>query len=214
MIREINLENWSRRRQFEFFKNYDYPHFNISTNIDIAEAYHYTKNYSISLFKTILFVSLKTINSIPEFRCRIRENSVVEHAVVHPSFTVSVENDQFSFCNSDFDVNIHQFFRNAEQAIQAVKDNPFIQSDSGQDNRVYITCIPWISFTGVMHPINLHPVDSVPRLAWGKYIIEEESVKLPYSLQCHHALADGYHAGLFFNRFREIIRSPETLFSG
>ncbi|MBU1872127.1 chloramphenicol acetyltransferase, partial [bacterium] len=82
-----------------------------------------------------------------------------------------------------------------------------------QDNRVYITCIPWISFTGVMHPINLHPVDSVPRLAWGKYVIEKESVKLPYSLQCHHALADGYHAGLFFNRFREIIRSPATLFS-
>ena len=213
MIHEINLETWPRRRQFEFFKNYDYPHFNVSTNIDISEVYHYSKAHNISLFKTILFVSLKSINSIPEFRCRIRRHIVIEHTVIHPSFTVSIESDQFSFCNADFDENIHQFFRNAANAIQSVKENPFIQSDSNQDDRVYITCIPWISFTGVMHPINMHPVDSVPRLAWGKYIIEEESVKLPYSLQCHHALADGYHAGLFFNRFREIISSPETLFS-
>ncbi|MDO9547825.1 MAG: chloramphenicol acetyltransferase [Candidatus Marinimicrobia bacterium] len=213
MIREINLETWPRRRQFEFFKNYDYPHFNISTSIDISEAFHYTKAHNISLFKTILFVSMKTINNIPEFRCRIREGSVVKHAIIHPSFTVSIEDDQFSFCNADFDKNIHQFFENAAHAIQTVKENPFIQSDSAQDNRVYITCIPWVSFTGVMHPINMHPVDSAPRLAWGKYIYEGDSVKLPYSLQAHHALADGFHAGQFFNRFREIIRSPETLFS-
>ena len=211
MIHKINMENWSRRRQFEFFKNYDYPHFNISTTIDISEAYRYTKKHGLSLFKTILFVSMKTVNGIPEFRYRIRENSIVEHSIVHPSFTVSIEGNQFSFCNAGFDQNIHKFFQNAETAIRNVKEKPFIQSDSSQDNRIYITCIPWVSFTGVMHPINMHPVDSVPRLAWGKYIIEKESVKLPYSLQCHHALADGYHAGLFFNRFREIISQPEIL---
>ncbi len=213
MESKINIYNWSRRRQFEFFKNYDYPHFNISTNIDIGEAYRYSKNQGVSLFKTILFVSMKTANSIPEFRCRIRENSVVEHSIVHPSFTVSVEGDQFSFCNADFDDDIQRFFRNASAAIQQVKEKPFIQSDSIQDNRIYITCIPWISFTGVMHPIHMHPVDSVPRLVWGKYIIEEESIKLPYSLQAHHALADGFHAGLFFNKFREIISRPEVLFA-
>jgi chloramphenicol O-acetyltransferase type A len=213
MIHEINLKNWSRRRQFEFFKNYDYPHFSISTDIDISEAYRYTKNQGVSLFKVILFVSMKTANGIPEFRYRIRENSIVAHSIVHPSFTVSVEDNQFSFCNADYDQNIHQFFQNAEKAIRNIKENPFIQSDSNQDNRIYVTCIPWISFTGVMHPIHMHPVDSVPRLVWGKYIIEEESVKLPYSVQCHHALADGYHAGLFFNKFREIISQPEALFA-
>ena len=166
MIREINLETWPRRRQFEFFKNYDYPHFNICTNINISEAYHHSKAHNISLFKTILFVSLKSLNSIPEFRFRIRKYGVIEHTVIHPSFTVSIESDQFSFCNADFNANIHQFFRNADHAIQSVRENPFIQSDSNQDDRVYITCIPWISFTGVMHPINMHPVDSVPRLAW------------------------------------------------
>ncbi|MBN2602407.1 MAG: chloramphenicol acetyltransferase, partial [Candidatus Marinimicrobia bacterium] len=153
MIREINLADWPRRRQFEFFKNYDYPHFNISTNIDISEAYHHSKAHNISLFRTILFVSLKSINNIPEFRTRIREHSVIEHTVIHSSFTVSLENGQFSFCNADFDDNIHQFFQNAAHAIQSVKENPFIQSDSNQDDRVYISCIPWISFTGVMHPI-------------------------------------------------------------
>lgn len=156
---------------------------------------------------------MKTINAIPEFRTRIRDNRIIEHDVIHPSFTVDVEDNQFSFCNADYDEDVTRFFQNAENAIRRVRENPFIQSDVTQDNRVYISCIPWISFTGVMHPIHMHPVDSVPRLAWGKYIINDNTVKLPYSIQAHHALADGYHAGLFFKQFQEIIDYPEAIFA-
>jgi len=213
MSREIDIERWPRKRQYDFFKDFDYPHFNISTNTDITEAFHYTKTKKTSLFKTILYVSMKTINAIPEFRTRIRDNRIIEHDVIHPSFTVDVEDNQFSFCNADYDEDVTRFFQNAENAIRRVRENPFIQSDVAQDNRVYISCIPWISFTGVMHPIHMHPVDSVPRLAWGKYIINDNTVKLPYSIQAHHALADGYHAGLFFKQFQEIIDYPEAIFA-
>ena len=212
MIRKINPENWSRRRQFEFFRHYEYPHFNISTNIEITGAYHYTKKSNRSLFKTILYVSLKIINDIPEFRLRIRNDQVIEHSVVHPSFTVSIADNQFSFCNADFNEDIDQFFQNVAAAMRKVKENPFIRSDSSEDNRIYITCLPWISFTGLMHPIKLNSADSVPRLAWGKYIISQKSVLLPYSIQAHHALVDGYHAGLFINKFQELINQPDAFF--
>lgn len=214
MIRTINPENWSRRRQFEFFRHYDYPHFNISTNIEITGAYHYTKKFNRSLFKTILYASLKIINDIPEFRLRIRGAQVIEHSVVHPSFTVSIADNQFSFCNADYDENVERFFQNVENAIKVTRENPFIQSDPAEDNRIYISCIPWISFTGIMHPIHMHPVDSVPRLAWGKYTTSQKSVLLPYSIQAHHALVDGYHAGLFINKFQEMIDQPDAFFMG
>lgn len=212
MIRKINLETWSRRRQFEFFRHYDYPHFNISTNIEITRVFHYTKRQKVSLFKTILYLSMKAINAIPEFRTRIRSECVIEHDIVHPSFTVDVEDNQFSFCNADFHEDIEQFFRNVAAAMQKVREKPFIRSDSGRDDRIYITCLPWISFTGLMHPIKLNSADSVPRLAWGKYIIRQKSVLLPYSIQAHHALVDGFHAGLFISKLQEFINQPGAFF--
>jgi len=208
----INIDNWQRKRQYEFFRQLDYPHFNICTNLDISKAHRYSKEQGISLFKTILYVTIKTANDIPEFRCRIREDQIVEHDIIRPSFTVSVENDQFSFCTVNYAENVKKFFAIVNKGIERVKQHPLLIDEPDRDDLVYISCLPWISFTGVMHPIHMHPVDSIPRIAWGKYIHEGDSVKLPYSLQAHHALADGFHAGKFFNLFQGMINQPEYLF--
>ncbi len=213
MIKTINIQEWNRRRQYEFFKNYAQPHFNLTTNLDISAAYDYTKKHKISLFKTILYVTMKVANHIPEFRYRIIGDDVFEHDIVHPSFTVSLDNEQFSFCNSDYHENISQFFKITADAMEQVRKNPFIQTNPDRENRIYISCIPWIAFTSIMHPLQSHPSDSVPRIAWGKYIHENTDVKLPYSVQAHHALVDGFHAGKFLNMFQKIIAQPEQLLS-
>ncbi|WP_428866904.1 CatA-like O-acetyltransferase [Clostridium sediminicola] len=51
----------------------------------------------------------------------------------------------------------------------------------------------WVSFTSITHPIQMNPVHSVPRIAWGKYFEENGKIKLPLSVQVHHSLVDGIH---------------------
>ncbi len=61
------------------------------------------------------------------------------------------------------------------------------------------------SFTSFTHPIHMNPVDSIPRIAWGKFFSKGDRIKMPLSVQIHHALADGIHVGRYFNLVQEYL---------
>jgi chloramphenicol O-acetyltransferase type A len=76
-----------------------------------------------------------------------------------------------------------------------IKRHPTLKDEPGNDNLLFMSAIPWVSFTSFMHPIHLHPVDSVPRFAWGKFFEQGGRLLMPLSVQAHHALLDGLHVG-------------------
>ena len=43
----------------------------------------------------------------------------------------------------------------------------------------------------------------------GKFYEAEGRVKMPVTLQIHHAVADGYHCSLFFEAVEQMVRNPE-----
>lgn len=207
-MKYIDIENWKRKDHFNYFKQLNYPHFNICGNLDITSFYKYIKENKIPFFISVLYVSTKAANSIKEFKFRIKEDNVIEHETVSPSFTVMTEGEVFSFCTSNFIDDFKKFKNNTLNQIEKVKNNISIEDEPGRDDLLYITSIPWISFTNITHPIQMNPVDSIPRISWGKYFEEGGKIKLPLSVQAHHALVDGIHVGQFFNTFQEILDNP------
>ncbi len=204
----IDIENWKRKDHYNFFRQVDYPHFNICGNIDITKFYKYIKENELPFFISILYASTKTANSIKEFKLRIREDKVIEHETVNPSFTIITDEEVFSFCRSNYTDNFNEFKTNTLKEIEKVKNNISIEDEPGQDDLLYITSIPWVSFTNITHPIQMNPVDSIPRIAWGKYFEEGGNIKLPISVDVHHALVDGVHIGQYFNIIQEILDNP------
>ena len=179
----IDIENWERKKHYNYFKQLDYPHFNICGNVDITEFYRYIKENENPFFISMLYASTKTANSIKEFRYRIREDKVIEHETVNPSFTVMNSNEVFSFCTVKFIDEFKDFKTNTSKEIEKAKNNISIEDESGRDDLIYITSIPWVSFTSITHPIQMNPVDSIPRISWGKYFEENGKIKLPLSVQ-------------------------------
>ncbi len=204
----IDIENWKRKNHYNYFKQLDYPHFNICGNLDITNFYRYIKKTELPFFASVLYASTKTANDIREFRFRIKEDRLIEHEIVSPSFTVMTKEEVFSFCTVNFIDSYNDFKSNALKEIEKTKNNITIKDEPGRDDLLYITSIPWISFTNITHPIQMSPVDSIPRISWGKYFEESGKVKLPLSVQVHHALADGIHVGKFFNNIQEIFDNP------
>lgn len=211
-MRYIDIENWKRKDHYNFFKQLSYPHFSISGNLEVTTIYKYTKENEISFFMAVLYAATNAANSIKEFRYRIREEKVVEHEVVHPSFTVMSEDEVFSFCPTKYQESFEEFKNYSLKQIEKVKKNVNIGDEPGQDDALYITSIPWISFTNITHPIQMNPIDSVPRISWGKYFEENGKIKMPISVQAHHALVDGLHVGLYFNKLQEIFDNPTKYF--
>lgn len=206
-MRVIDQSNWPRRQHFELFRNWSNPHLNLSANVDITEYRAAVKQVGVSFTVGIIYMIAKTANAIPEFRQRIRGDQVVEHEVVHPSSTILAENDLFSFCYFTYIEEFSTFAAQSQAKIDLAKKDPWIGDDSDNDAQLFMTSIPWVSFTSLMHPLNT-PVDSIPRFAWGKFFQDRGRLMMPLSVQGHHALLDGLHIGRYFERIQEYFNYP------
>ena len=212
MINCIDMENWPRRKHFEHFRRMDYPHFNLCANVDISPVHKFLKQNGLPFFKTILYITTRAANCVKEFRYRIHGESVIEHDRVHPSFTVMMENETFNFCTVLYSENAKIFFQKADEGIESAKRGINLDDEPGRDDLLFVTSIPWVSFTSLAHPIHMIPGDSIPRISWGKYMQDGGRILLPLSIQANHALVDGLHVGKYLSALQELIDNPEILF--
>lgn len=210
-MRHINLETWPRRTHFEVFRAWDYPHFNMCANVDLTAFCPFVKRNGISFNVAVVYALARGANAVPEFRYRIRGKEVVQHEVVHPATTIMSKNDLFTFCFFNYVEDFPRFAADAAVQIAAVQDNPTLEDEPGRDDYLFMTAIPWVSFTSFMHPLELHPADSIPRFAWGKFFKDGKFVKMPLSVQGHHAVMDGLHVGRFYEEVQKYFDRPDTV---
>jgi len=213
-MRNIDLSSWSRRRHFALFNGFDQPHFGLCASVDLTAAHAALKARGLPFTAAMVYLLARTANGIPEFRHRIRgagaAAGVVEHERVHPSITVLPEDGLFSFCTIPYHPRMDRFLPEAVASMAEKRLHPSLEEVADQDDLLYLSCIPWVAFTGVQHPMRQHPVDSIPRIAWGKYGAEGGRLKLPVAVQGHHALMDGVHLGSFYTRLQELLDAPEA----
>lgn len=210
-MKTINLDQWPRKKHFDLYQNLDYPHFNITTRLDVTHFNKFIKENYIPFYKGMIFAVCKHLNRIENFRFRIRGDEVIVHDITHPSFTVLVDDDLYSNCHAQYHENPYEFFKIAQKAIDDLEGEVNLEEASG-DDRIFITSLPWIDFTSMSHPMHFDPVDSVPRVAWGRFVREHDKIMLAMSLQVHHGLADGIHVASFFEYLQRELWAPEDLF--
>ena len=207
-MKVITFDNPHRQRHFEFFKNMNHPHFSITGNMDISSLFQQTKQENLPFMPTIAWLVSKVANELYPFRQRIRENIIVEHDTVHPSFAVDTDaSDVFSFCEVKYTNDYQSFLSEAQKKITLMKTSPSFEDEHGRDDYLFLSSIPWVSFTGITHAMNYHPHDSVPRITWGKFYEQDNKTWLPLSVQAHHALVDGKYVGLFFKNFESLSKN-------
>jgi len=122
------------------------------------------------------------------------------------------QEDLFTFCSFQYSEDFLKFAAHAKDRISYVRENPTLEDGPEADDLLFMTAIPWVSFTSFMHPLDLNPVDSVPRFAWGKFFSDGDQLKMPLSVQGHHALMDGIHMGRFYEKVQFYLNHPQALF--
>lgn len=197
-MKYIDLETWQRKAHFAFFSRMDYPQYNISANLDVTRYLKTLKEKALPFYYGMIHASTLIAQGIPEFCCRIREDGVIQHEKLRPSYTEMTGDGLFKLVTLDLCDDISAFCARAKEKSQSQTDYFPFEEISG-DDLLYITCIPWVSFTHLSHTITLNRKDSVPRLSWGKYFNQDGRILMPYSVQVNHALVDGIHIGQFFS---------------
>ena len=209
----ITFSNPHRQKHFDFFRKMDQPHFNLVANVDITRFLQFIKNQQLPFTPYIVYLLSKAANDIPAFRWRIRGEQVVEHPTVQPSFTVPTEvSEVFSFCTVDYDPEASVFIERALATIERMKTDPDFEDEPGRDDFLFMSAIPWVSFTGLSHAMHYSPADSVPRISWGKYFKQERKVLMPLAVQAHHAVVDGRDMGHYFQHVEALFMQGASLF--
>ena len=210
-MRHLDMQTWSRRDHFEKFNAFDHPHFGLCANVDLTAFLPYVKQQGDSVNVAIVYVLARAANAIPEFRHRIRAEKVIEHQVVHPSFTVLTDEDLFSFCTVEYAEDYREFAERTTEQMANVQEQPTLKDEPGQDDLLFMTAIPWVSFTSFLHPMHLQPPDSVPRISWGKFFEEDPHLKMPLGVQAHHALMDGIYVGKYYAEVQDYLQNPAVV---
>ncbi len=196
-----------------FITNLAYPYLNINANVNIDNLYIWSKLHKISLFSCIAYLTSRAANQIPELRMRMRADQVVEHPIVHPSFTVLTDDETFGFATIRYTPDFSEFNQNIIAGIEATKKNPIIHDEPGRDDMIFLTTMTWVSFTQITHPVPLNPPDSFPRITWGKFFDQGQQRLMPLSLLANHALVDGLHVGKFFELVQAWMDKPDQALS-
>jgi len=204
----IDMDKWKRREHFAFFHSLDYPQYNVCMNIDITHFIGFVRQNKLSLYYSMVFAVTLAANECENFRYRIRDGRVILHEKMHPSFTdITPGDDLFKIVTMDLSGDLLHFTEKAREASRLTVDYLPKGTDGHRDDLIYITCLPWITFTHVSHPIKLSADDAAPRISWGKYFEDARRILLPFSVQVNHALADGLHVGEYVNRLQVYLDS-------
>ena len=201
----IDIATWIRKDHYEFFTKFEEPFFGITANIDCTIAYRHAKDHKQSFYLYYLYRALKAANTIENFRYRIADKKVYLYNVINASPTVNRPDNTFGFSYIDFNEDEALFYKQAKQITEEVKHSIGLVPAVSGENVIHFSALPWIDFTSISHARSFSFPDSSPKISFGMMTEENGKRKMPVSVHVHHALADGYHVGLFYNKFQELM---------
>jgi chloramphenicol O-acetyltransferase type A len=207
----LDLETWERRSQFQFFRVYDQPFFNICTEVDVSRLHERARAPGgPSFFLATLHLSLRAANHIPELRMRIRGERVWTHDRIHAGSTILREDETFAFAYFDFEPRFARFEMLGREVIdRARRSRGALDPQDDRDDLIHYSVLPWIHFTSFSHARRWHREDSVPKIVFGKHSERDGARWMPVSIEVHHALLDGIHVARFLEQFQNALREAD-----
>ncbi len=196
-MKRIDPSLGPRAALYAHFRDFAVPHFTLSSpiRVDVARL-----KADGGLFGNLLHAAMAAANDVPELRQRIRvrddgRDEVVEHEVVHATCTTGRPDGSFTFGYFAYGPDRSAFVEGVPSILAAVAARPGLdKAEQQRDDMLYLSCVPWVPITGVVHAWPSAGLDTVPRILWGRV----DHGRLTVSLTAHHALADGLHCARFF----------------
>jgi len=201
----IKQEDWKRKEHFLFFSKFEEPFFGVTITIDCTLAYQQAKAKGNSFFLYYLYRSLKAANAIENFRYRIIDKEVYLFDQINASATINRPDETFGFSYMDYDKNEELFNQNAKEEIARLQQSKGLIPAGSGENVIHFSAVPWFDFTSLSHARSFTFPDSCPKISFGKVIENNGKKLMSVSIHAHHGLMDGFHIGLFAEKFQELM---------
>ena len=200
--RMLDMAAYARLDEYNYFRTLAYPYVGVTAQVDITPLRARVRAEGLPFFLSLLYVTSRAANSIPEMRQRLRRDGIAEYDLCPTSHTVSLGDGRYCYCMLRADRPLEAFLPAAMQAQEdAKRAASMTESAADAESLFFVSTMPGIAFTSLVQPTPF-PADSNPRITWGKYALRDGRLCLPVTLLVNHALADGLHIAHFFEALR------------
>lgn len=201
--RVFDLRSWPRSRQFDFYREYEDPYFNVTVPLNASRLLQFSRDHGLSFFLCCLYCACETANSMQEFRLRTDGETIWEMDSLDIGSTVLMEDETFAFCYFERKGSLEEFHASGRLAMEKTKKEGSWDEAAGRLDLVYCSFLPWLNFTSFKHATSVAMnASGIPKFVFGKYYGSQDSLHMPFSIEVHHALMDGLHVGRFVERLQ------------
>lgn len=195
----IDISTWSRRGNFEFFRDFFNPNLGVTVRVDARHAYSAAKENGVSFFLSYFYAILSAVNEIREFRYRFdRDGNVVCYDRIDGLAPIRVEEkDNFAEMVFPYEEDFDAFCQKAQEVIAlAASTDTYELADAMTDyNVVLVSALPKLDFTSFCNTQRDQHGNDYPLCVIGKM---GDDKMMPVSITVHHGFADGEHISRFF----------------
>ncbi len=206
----LNIDEWKRCDVYKFYRNYANPYAQVTSEVNFKGLVDIARVKKISFYGIMSYLVLRTLDSIEDFHIVFDNDQIYRYDKIDAYFTTLDSEHQIWFSDrlrlSDFENFIFDFEKKKHDAEMHIKK----REKNKENNVVYLTCVPWIKISSILNPYN--EFDSIPRICWGKYYMNDDAYSINISIQFNHAFVDGWHIGQFFNVLQANIAEFEYLY--
>ena len=95
MRQKIDIDNWERKENYLFFKDFTNPYYTVTSFVDVSNAYAASKQLNIKFSQLAMYASLKAVNEIEPLRYRQIEGEVWLFDSIRLNTAVSLPDHSF-----------------------------------------------------------------------------------------------------------------------
>ena len=200
----IDKSTWPRRGMYDYFSGVSNPFYSVTVQLDVTDLAAWARREGLSFYYALVYLCTEAVNQTEAFRYDIRDGQVVLLDRREPSFTdLQPGAELFHIVTMPSGEDIRAFCREARRISRA--QDIFLDMAAEAGPLIYFSCLPWVELTALTNERDFYRDDTVPRIAWGRYVEQNGRLKLGLSLEVNHRFIDGLHIGQFVRALEGLI---------
>lgn len=195
------------------FQNFLTSRYCMTVKVSALKTFEKAKEEKIPFFNLTVACILEAINEIPEFKRRIKNNTVIEYEKINAVSPIMQKDHSIREIEmippSEFN-SIYEWNEYVQNKKNDIENNQFLVEPEKRDEQpiANFSCLPWIDFESMTNII-ASANQIMPVISWGKLV----DGKIPISLTASHVFIFGWHFKLFYEKVEEYLTNPEKLFT-
>ena len=129
MYKIIDINKWSRKKQYLWFSIFSNPDYGFNIDVDVTNIVNYSKETKTSFFINFLFIVMNALNNVEELRLRIVNNEVRLYDDINPTYTVLTKTNNFENCRSNMVYNYQEFYKINKKVIEIAKNEECVNNN-------------------------------------------------------------------------------------